>query len=101
MSESPAEKNIAKIISAVFIAYFALLSLICLALLLTEGSHAFGNRSERLFSFSAYVFSLQFFVLGIGVVRDKRSHEELLGKSLLVLFLGGLPTLYLVFRLLD
>lgn len=101
MSESRTEKNIAKIISLVFLIYFLVLSLVCLSLLLSEGSHAFGNRSERLFSFSAYVFSLQFFVLGIGVVRDKRAHEELLGKSLLVLFLGGLPTLYLIFRLLE
>lgn len=101
MTESSAEKNVAKIISLIFLIYFLVLTLVCLALLLTQGSHAFGNRSERLFSFSAYVFSLQFFVLGIGVVRDKRAHEELLGKSLLVLFLGGLPTLYLIYRLLD
>lgn len=101
MSESPVEKNVAKIITAIFLVYFSLLSLICLAVLAVQGTHGFGGRSERLLSFSAYIWCLQFFVLGIGVVRDKRSHEELFPKSLLVFFLGGLPSLYLVFRLLD
>lgn len=101
MPETKPEQNIAKILAAIYAGYFGLLSLVCLALLMVDGTRAFGNRSEQLFSFSAWVWSLQFFVLAIGVINDRRTHEELLPKALLSLFLGGIPSIYLVYRLLD
>lgn len=82
MTESPGLKKALKVIAWIFLAYFAVFAILSLKNMLML------DKFSVWFRLAIAVMYLPFVVLMIGVVREKREHENLLPKVLVTFFLA-------------